>query len=324
MQATITTAIPVYNAEEFLLQTLESLVKQTRRPDRVVVLDNCSTDKTQEIVKNFKGLPLEYIRHPRDIGVYGNFNRCLDFAPETDYLQILHADDLIAPTFYEKMVPLLEDCDDYGMAWCLDERIDQNRRWLSVSGKPTGKIEVLDKDTFLRRKAEIGNQAFCATLLKTHRQPIPERFPEDFLIVGDAIYWAKYGVHCKKIVTLSLPLAQYRWHNSNETVLRATKIEGLIIEERRVMAEVEALREKPWSGFLRRQKMEGLFAARSGIKAKRFRQLGQSDYADQIDRTVRGYTGWLIWLAAQALVELRELVVFKIGRRPRQPKNVYS
>src|SRR6266568_2337506 len=173
MKATITTAMPVHNAQEFLQQALESLVKQTRRPDRVVVLDNCSTDGTAEMVKNFKGLPLEYVRHPCDIGVYGNFNRCLDFAAETDYLQILHADDLITPQFYEKMVPLLEDCDDFGMAWCLDERIDQNGRRLSVSGKSTGKIAVLDKDTFLRRKAEIGNQAFCATLLKTNRKPIP-------------------------------------------------------------------------------------------------------------------------------------------------------
>lgn len=73
-----------------------------------------------------------------------------------------------------------------------------------------------------------------------------------------------------------------------------------------------------------KQKLEGLFAARSGIKAKRFRQLGKADYADQIDRTVRGYTGFPIWLAARFLVELRELLVFKLGGRPRQPSNVYS
>ncbi len=316
--------MPVYNAQEFLAQALESVRRQTRQPDRVVVIDNCSTDATPDIVKNFKGLPLEYVRNPRDLGVYGNFNRCLDFAAETDYLQILHADDLILPPFYEKMIPLLEDCNGFGLAWCLDERVDQDGRWLSVSGKSTGTVEVLDKDTFLRRKAEIGNQAFCATLLKTNRTPVPARFPEDLLIVGDAVYWAKYGAHCQKIATLNLPLAQYRWHNSNETVLRATKIQGLIIEERRVMEEVEALREKPWSGFLRKQKLEGLFAARSGIKAKRFRQLGKAEYADQIDQTVRGYTGFPIWFAARTLVELREILVFKIGRRPRQPSNVYS
>lgn len=315
--------MPVHNAQRFVLQALESVANQTRRPDRVIVIDNCSTDNTAELVKNFKGIPVEYVRNAKDLGPFGNFNRCLDYAAETDYLQILHADDLIKPRFYESMIPLLEDCDGFGMAWCLDERIDENGDWLSVSGKADGKIRVLEQDNFLRRKAEIGNQAFCATLLKTNRQPIPERFPEEMLIVGDAVYWAKYGVHCKKIVTVDSALAQYRWHDSNETVFRSTNIEGLIVDEWRTMQQVEALRKNPW-GLIRGIKLRGLLATRSGIKAKRFRQLGNAAYAREIAQTARRYCGLPIWLAACVLVELREIIVFKIGRRPRQPQNVYS
>jgi len=323
VKATITTAMPVRNAQGFLAQALDSLARQTRPPDRVVVIDNCSTDATPQIAQNFTGLPLEYVRNPRDLGSFGNFNRCLDYAEATDYLQIFHADDLVAPRFYEVMTSLLEDCDGRGLAWCLDERIDEQGRRLSVSGKADGKIEVLDKDTFLRRKAEIGNQAFCATLLKTNRQPVPERFPEEMLIVGDAVYWAKYGVHCRKIVTIHLPLAKYRWHSSNETILLSTNIQGLIVDEWRTMEQVEALRDKP-PGIIRKMKLKGLLAARSGIKAKRFRQLDNAAYAREITRTARRYTGLPIWLAARMLVELRELAFFRIGRRPRQPKNVYS
>lgn len=319
----ITTAMPVHNAEEFLVQALESLARQTRRPDRVIVIDNCSTDSTPQIAQQFREIPIEYLRNARDLGPFGNFNRCLDFASETDYLQILHADDLIKPDFYEKMEKYLADCDGLGMAWCLDERIDEHGRWLSVSGKADGKVQVLDKDAFLMRKAEISNQAFCATLLKTNRQPIPERFPEEMLIVGDAVYWAKFGTHCKKIVTVNLPLGQYRWHSSNETILRSTNIEGLIVDEWKTMEQVEALRDRK-PGILRRAKLKGLLAVRSGIKAKRFRQLGNVSYAQEIGRTARRYTGLMIWIAAQFLVELRELIVFKLGRRPRQPKNVYS
>src|SRR5690242_7228853 len=97
MKARITTTIPVRNGQEFILQTLQSLAAQTLRPDRVVVLDNLSTDATQEMVKGFKDLPIEFIRNPRDLGTFGNFDHCLDFAAETEYLQILHADDLILP-----------------------------------------------------------------------------------------------------------------------------------------------------------------------------------------------------------------------------------
>jgi len=41
-------------------------------------------------------------------------------------------------------------------------------------------------------------------------------------------------------------------------------------------------------------------------------------------KTGRGYTGLPIWLAGQFLVELRELLVFKIGRRPRHRQNIFS
>src|ERR1700761_7077023 len=107
MKATILTAIPVRNGEQFITETLESVARQTRRPDRVVVLDNHSTDRTEEIVRNFKGIACEFIRNPKDLGLFGNFNRCLDFAAETEYLHILHADDTISPEFYEVMTGLL-------------------------------------------------------------------------------------------------------------------------------------------------------------------------------------------------------------------------
>ena len=323
VKSTIITTIPVYNGQVFIQQTLESVARQTRRPDKVVVLDNGSTDRTEEIVKTFKGIECEFIRNPSNLGIFGNFNRCLDFGADYDYVHILHADDLVKPEFYETMEKVLADCDGRGMAWCLDERIDENGKWLSVSGKADGRIEVLDKDTFLARKAEIGNQAFCATLLKTNRQVVPERFREDMPIVGDAAYWPKYGVHCKKITTVNLALAQYRWHGTNETVFRANHIQGLIVDEWRVIEEVEALRGKP-PGIVRMAKLRGLMAVRSSIKAKRYRQLGNAAYAQQIAKTARQYTGIPIWLAAQFLVELRELLVFKIGGRPRHPKNVYS
>mgnify|MGYP002836400680 FL=1 len=45
----LVTVIPVYNGERFLQATLESVAAQTRRPDRVIIQDNCSTDGTAAI-----------------------------------------------------------------------------------------------------------------------------------------------------------------------------------------------------------------------------------------------------------------------------------
>ncbi|MEI9866640.1 MAG: glycosyltransferase family 2 protein [Limisphaerales bacterium] len=293
------------------------------RPDRVVVLDNCSTDRTVEIVQNFPDLACEIIRNPRNLGLFGNLNRSLDFFAEAEYLQILHADDTIEPEFYETMTKALADCKGYGLAWSLDERIDEQNRHLSFSGKADGKIEVMQKDVYLQRKAELGNQSFCAVLFKTSGQPAPCRFREDFQIVGDIIFWAAYGVHCEKIVHLHSALAKYRWHGSNQTVFLAPALQPLILDEWRTMEINEMLRGKGWS-LLRKLKLKGLFAVRSGIKAKRVRQNGDLKYSGEIVRAARGISGWPLWLAAQFLVELRDFAIYTVGGRTRHPKNIYS
>ena len=71
-------------------------------------------------------------------------------------------------------------------------------------------------------------------------------------------------------------------------------------------------------------KLRGLLAVRSGIKAKRFRQQNNLPYSKQIVDAARKVTGTPLWLAGQILVELRDLIVYTILRRPRHPKNVFS
>jgi glycosyltransferase involved in cell wall biosynthesis len=319
----IITTIPTFNNEAFIEQTLASVARQTLRPDRVVVLDDGSTDRTGEIVRNFKGMACEFIRNASDPGLFQNFNRCLEFAARTEYLQILHADDMLEPEFYEVMTGRLADCAGRGMAWSLDERIDENSRHLSDSGKADGRIEELARDDFLKRKAEIGNQAFCATLMKTAGQPVPCHFPLDFPILGDAIFWGAFGAHCQKLVHVHRLLAKYRWHGDNQTVVRSPSIQSLVLDEWRTMESNEALRGRGWS-WQRKLKLKGLLAVRSGIKAKRVRQNGDAAYSRQIVQTARGITGRPLWLAGQALVELRDFYLFTILRRTRHPKNIYG
>jgi len=324
MKPKIVTTIPVWNGQDFILQTLQSVARQTLKPDRVIVIDNGSTDRTEEIVRGFKEINVEWTRNPTNLGLFGNFNRCLDYADQGDYLQILHADDVLEPEFYEVMTGLLADCDGRGLAWCLDERIDERNQVLSVSGKADGGVEVLELDAFLRSKAEIGNQAFAATLLKTMSQPAPCRFPMDMPILGDMVYWPTFGTHCRKIVHVRRLLAKYRWHGTNATTAAAPSIQALVLDEWRTIETVEGLRRNGW-GFVRTLKLKGLFAVRSGIKAKRYRtRQNNPAYSAEIVRAAKNISGAPLWLAAQALVELRDLVVYTILRRPQHPKNVFS
>src|SRR5215475_11833117 len=153
MQSNIITVIPVYNGEKFIGETLESVARQILKPDRVVVLDNCSTDNTEKVVKEFTGVKIEWIRNPKNLGLFGNCNRALEFSPEAKYLHLMCADDLVEPDFYKVLTGELDSTDGLALAYSLDERIDEQDRRLSISGKIIDCSTVIPVDVFLMRKA---------------------------------------------------------------------------------------------------------------------------------------------------------------------------
>jgi len=323
MQSNIITIIPVYNGEKFIRQTLESVAVQTLRPDRVIVLDNCSTDCTEKIVKEFGPIKCEWIRNPRNLGLFGNCNRALEFAPEARYLHLLCADDLVEPAFYQRLTRELDRCEGLGLAYSLDERIDENGRPLSISGKVTGASDEIAVDAFLSRKAEIANQAFSGSLMRTNFQQSPCEFRLDMPILADVAFWAAWGRHCRKIIQVNEPLCKYRWHGDNTTNVVMPGMDALILDEWRVMQMNEQLRNGN-SGFVREFKLKGLFAVRTGIKAKRIRQQNKVTYSRGIVREGKKISGPLAWYMGQVVVQARDLVIYGLMRRPRHPNNVYS
>jgi hypothetical protein len=88
------------------------------------------------------------------------------------------------------------------------------------------------------------------------------------------------------------------------------------------MQLIEAMRGE--TGFVRSCKLKGLFGVRSGIKAKRIRQLGNLKYSREIVAAGRSISGLPLWFAAQCVVHAREFVVYGLMRRRRQPQNVFG
>ena len=63
----VITVIPVFNGERFLRATLESVAKQTKRPDRLIIIDDGSTDGTKDLVQGFTDLSCEWHSNPKNL-----------------------------------------------------------------------------------------------------------------------------------------------------------------------------------------------------------------------------------------------------------------
>lgn len=105
----VSIGLPVYNGENYLASTLNSLLAQTYGDFEVVVCDNASTDGTQDICREFaaRDRRVRYFRNPHNIGAAPNHNRCFELS-RGEYFKWSAHDDLCAPTFLEKCVAALD------------------------------------------------------------------------------------------------------------------------------------------------------------------------------------------------------------------------
>lgn len=105
--------MPVYNGSNYIAKSIESVLSQTFKNFELIVCDNCSTDNTREIVDSFKDPRIRYVRNPKNLGLVGNANRCIELAIG-EYICILHHDDCMMPDNLERKVLLLNEHRDVG------------------------------------------------------------------------------------------------------------------------------------------------------------------------------------------------------------------
>ncbi|MFO0912490.1 MAG: glycosyltransferase family 2 protein [Pirellulales bacterium] len=105
----VSLALPVYNGAAYVAQTIEHALGQTYGNIELVISDNASTDATPQICQEFAARDprIRYQRADENHGAAWNFNRVIELS-RGKYFAWVAADDLIAPTFVEKAVDLLE------------------------------------------------------------------------------------------------------------------------------------------------------------------------------------------------------------------------
>lgn len=107
----VSVIIPVYNSAKFISQTLESLLYQTMKDFEVVVVDDCSTDNSVEVVESFAekfGGRLHVIKLPKNTGTPGlPRNIGIQFA-RGKYICFLDSDDFFTKTALEELSTLAE------------------------------------------------------------------------------------------------------------------------------------------------------------------------------------------------------------------------
>src|SRR5260370_13889615 len=110
-QPRVSVVIPLYNYEQYLPECIESVLRQTYENWELVVVNNCSTDRSGEIAEQYAQKDARIrVHHNVDfVDTYGNHNiACQQIAPDSAYCKVLCADDWLFPECLAQMVEVGE------------------------------------------------------------------------------------------------------------------------------------------------------------------------------------------------------------------------
>lgn len=110
---TITIAIPSYNKEKYIERCIDSILVEKNNIEEIILIDNCSTDKTFEIAKKYNP-EVKCYKNYSNIGMANNWNKCIDLC-KTDWLIIFHADDELLPGSIEKYIDIIKRYPGIGL-----------------------------------------------------------------------------------------------------------------------------------------------------------------------------------------------------------------
>lgn len=107
----ISLAMPTYNGEKYLREQLDSIYAQTRVPDEVIVVDDCSTDGTVEILEEYhKRYGLKYYINEHNLGYNKNFEKAISLC-SGDYICLSDQDDVWLREKIEKIYRKITEYD---------------------------------------------------------------------------------------------------------------------------------------------------------------------------------------------------------------------
>ncbi|MGP6146562.1 glycosyltransferase family 2 protein [Jeotgalibaca sp. A122] len=132
----ITVLMPVYNAEAYLRESIESILGQTFTDFDLLAIDDGSTDASAEIIQSFEDERVIYLNNEQNMGIVKTLNRGLDLI-KSDYIVRMDSDDICLPSRFEQQVAFMDANPEVAVA-------GTSIKIFNDSGKTTDKIVETD------------------------------------------------------------------------------------------------------------------------------------------------------------------------------------
>ncbi len=272
--------VPVYNmaAGDKLTWCIDSLVHQTISDYEIIAVDDCSTDHSLEILRDYERRYPDkfYVIASRENKKQGGAKNLGLERAKGDWIGFIDSDDWITPDFYEKLLAQAEEtgADMVGCDYHLTSEHSMEIGQIVHNNKPS-QTGVLTKEKYKSLILDSGS-----LVVKIYRRHIildfPNRFPEHIFYEDNAIS-NSWMLRAKHFEYLEEPLYYYYQHD-NSTVHTITKkrcedrmeAARVMVKEAKEFGYLEEFYAEIESSFTTLFYVNTLFSYMSGVKKKEY------------------------------------------------------
>lgn len=185
MNPTVSVLMTSYNREKYIAEAIESLLASTYKDFELIIVDDCSTDKTIEIAKRYadKDERIQIVINETNLGQFANRNKAMTLAQGT-YIKFLDSDDILFPYAIEIMVNAMLTYPDAGIGLPITE---------NISNKILP-FKMLPRDTIFNHYAGAGYLNYG---------PTASIFRKD-VVVGKMFFENEYGILADILLNIKL------------------------------------------------------------------------------------------------------------------------
>ena len=214
----ISVVLPAYNAELYLKEAIDSVLAQTLTDFELIVLNDGSSDKTEEIILSYDDARIVYVKNEQNLGLIGTLNKGMALA-KGKYIARMDADDICFPERFAKQVEFLENNQDYIIcgtaAYRFYEDISDRKAFNPPLNDENIRIRLFFNSSFIHPSV-----MFRKNIVIDHQL----QFSENYKYAEDYYFWMdllKYG----KGFNLKEKLLYYRVVTTSQTAVGNSNVE---------------------------------------------------------------------------------------------------
>ncbi|ELY1978133.1 glycosyltransferase family 2 protein [Flavobacterium psychrophilum] len=198
----ISVVLPVYNVAPYIDEAIDSILNQTIQDFEIIVIDDCSTDKTIEIIKSFNDQRIKILTKSENKGLIDSLN--IGFkAAKGKYIARMDGDDISDFMRFEKQLHVLEN----------NPTIKVCGSWLQAFGKENKIIKHKENhEQILVHMMAHCSMSLCAVMID-RAWVKDECFNEEKKHVEDYDFWSRV-IWKGKLYNIQEVLYHYRTHEN--------------------------------------------------------------------------------------------------------------